>query len=109
MGKNKYSTDYTRELGEPKVNCDDINIDVSLLHLHIETLKEFKVEDVLSVVAEEDIVKVKRGETTLGHVPSSNGEAIRNCIEKGTQFHAKILYITETNCKVKITSTNSPL
>jgi len=84
-------------------DCDTGVILTNLSSIDITVLVRCSIGDILHVRIEHDIVIVEDGNgEILGSVVHANVVELKECIEAGSSYAAKILNITGTSCRVKI-------
>jgi len=84
-------------------DCETGTIITSLSSVNIEALPSHSVGDLLIVeIYKNTIVVVDNNGEILGSILHSNVNELKDCIELGNQYTARITSITETSCTVRI-------
>ncbi len=77
-----------------------LNVDLQKLQ---PSLKNYKINDILDVKFNEDLIYVTGEYGLCGYIPAAQEAKIFKCLEKGKLFIAKIISITDISCRVRIT------
>ncbi|MDD2435808.1 MAG: hypothetical protein PHO63_06135 [Bacilli bacterium] len=106
IGGGGYSTNYTRDLPSKEDYCDSLKLIVDLQQLQ-PSLKDYKINDILEVKFNEDLINVTGEHGLCGYIPAAQQAQISKCLNKGKSFIAKIISITDISCRVSITPLNN--